>query len=94
LKGEKIEMECCDTCLYIDDCTPKNKMNVEVIAEDNWCNDYMEAMDLSYCLIGGECIWKEMSYNRYSEDGKDYGEFTEWDSFIDDKTATIPYPEV
>lgn len=84
-------MECCRYCLYFDDCTPNHKIN----RNTGFCIDFIENyMDFYFetvkdmpvwddlFLEKDELEWSEMSYNRFLDNGLDYGEASEWDLYL------------
>lgn len=66
----KLHLEC-------DDCG--NYSTAKYKQEDNNCNynnlDYLEETLLV-------CVWKEFSYNKYTEDSLDYTEDSDWEIYL------------
>jgi len=72
-------------CIYYYEetqCTPFEKQ---------FCNNYDKEYDLYLCTeLGMNCstngsVWKEFSWNKYTETSMDYGEKTDWEMFMEEE---------
>jgi hypothetical protein len=71
----------CSQCIYSDKCTPSEKQLENI---NMYCDNFI---DIEFdCLSNGFAEWKEMSYNKYADNILDYGEMSEWDIFMEEKS--------
>jgi hypothetical protein len=70
-------MKECKICINFDQCTPiERRMNI-----NNNC-EYFEDIYSDNQADGG---WKEFSYKKYTDNGLDYGEPSEWDIYLEEE---------
>jgi len=66
----------CNRCYQYDNCTPFEKLCVY----NEYCSEFINVENSCYeGGTGGE--WLEFSYNKYLDNGLDYGEPTDWDLY-------------
>jgi len=66
----------CNDCENFDNCSKQEKNN-------KYCDDYVyKYKGVLSISCEDNTIWKEISYNRYTEGSTDYGELSEWDIYL------------